>query len=113
MMLEVKMVVTSGESVKTGKEYKRVLSGVRGNLFLDLGARYKGIWLLCENLPSYTIMICAPLYMYISTFRKFLKNQYWLLLQTTEIHVPTSYVVLVYLAIIGPSIVSAYMTRYS
>lgn len=81
MMLEVRMVVTSGESVKTGKEYKRALSGVQGNLFLDLGARYKGIWLLCENLPSYTL----------STFKKFLKNQYWLLLQTTEINVPTSY----------------------
>lgn len=41
MMLEVRMVVTSGESVKTGKEYKRALSGVQGNLFLDLGAGKK------------------------------------------------------------------------
>lgn len=90
MMLEVKMVVTSGESVKIRKEYKRALSGVQGNVFLDLGARYKGIWLLCENLPNYTLMICAPFCMYTSTFKKFFKNQYWLLLQTTEIKFPTS-----------------------
>lgn len=34
--------------------------------FLDLSARYKGMWLLCENLPTCTFMMCTCMYVYFN-----------------------------------------------
>lgn len=60
------MVVTSGEKAKIGREYRRAFPGLQGNLLLDLSARYKGMWLLCENLPTGTFMMYTCMHVYFN-----------------------------------------------
>lgn len=78
MLVENRMVVICGEK----KNWRRAQEGFTremytlGNVFLHLGASYKGRWLLGENLPRCTLMMCGFCIYILQVFKKAYQN--WL-----------------------------------